>query len=440
MDEVWKNLWEAFRENDDFFKIEQLVDDLQLIFFGLHSLMDFSSTIQEIEQVVTNMRNEQELASVLQSLGQRLEHQEEAHAEILKGNLVCCTSSKKYFISIKARPRTLDRAVEAPANETILSGPRNSFTEDLSINLGLMRKELVTKDLIVNSFLIGEEHKKEVTLLYVKKKASKKLVESITEHLRNKRKSNLETMQDLMKLLGISTWTLIPKFRITELPHEASQALTKGKVVFIIDRIPFALVLPSQLSDMFFSENDRNFLSPMSLMLRCLRVIGIFVAVLAPGLYIALVSVNPEVLRIELALSIAQSREGVPYPALLEVLLMLLVLELIIEASVRLPKSIGPTITMVGGIILGQAAVDAKLVSNLLIIVLAATMIANSTVIGFQNSISIRLFKYIFVFLASIYGILGIFAGLFIICSYLSSIRTFDIPYIPLKGEQGDVI
>ncbi|PAE19857.1 spore gernimation protein GerA [Bacillus sp. 7504-2] len=440
MDEVWKNLWEAFRENDDFFKIEQLVDDLQLIFFGLHSLMDFSSTIQEIEQVVTNMRNEQELASVLQSLGQRLEHQEEAHAEILKGNLVCCTSSKKYFISIKARPRTLDRAVEAPANETILSGPRNSFTEDLSINLGLMRKELVTKDLIVNSFLIGEEHKKEVTLLYVKKKASKKLVESITEHLRNKRKSNLETMQDLMKLLGISTWTLIPKFRITELPHEASQALTKGKVVFIIDRIPFALVLPSQLSDMFFSENDRNFLSPMTLMLRCLRVIGIFVAVLAPGLYIALVSVNPEVLRIELALSIAQSREGVPYPALLEVLLMLLVLELIIEASVRLPKSIGPTITMVGGIILGQAAVDAKLVSNLLIIVLAATMIANSTVIGFQNSISIRLFKYIFVFLASIYGILGIFAGLFIICSYLSSIRTFDIPYIPLKGEQGDVI
>ncbi|WP_137744800.1 spore germination protein [Robertmurraya siralis] len=440
MDEVWKNLWEAFRENDDFFKIEQLVDDLQLIFFGLHSLMDFSSTIQEIEQVVTNMRNEQELASILQSLGQRLEHQEEAHAEILKGNLVCCTSSKKYFISIKARPRTLDRAVEAPANETILSGPRNSFTEDLSINLGLMRKELVTKDLIVNSFLIGEEHKKEVTLLYVKKKASKKLVESITEHLRNKKKSNLETMQDLMKLLGISTWTLIPKFRITELPHEASQALTKGKVVFIIDRIPFALVLPSQLSDMFFSENDRNFLSPMTLMLRCLRVIGIFVAVLAPGLYIALVSVNPEVLRIELALSIAQSREGVPYPALLEVLLMLLVLELIIEASVRLPKSIGPTITMVGGIILGQAAVDAKLVSNLLIIVLAATMIANSTVIGFQNSISIRLFKYIFVFLASIYGILGIFAGLFIICSYLSNIRTFDIPYIPLKGEQGDVI
>lgn len=122
--------------------------------------MDFSSTIQEIEQVVTNMRNEQELASVLQSLGQRLEHQEEAHSEILKGNLVCCTSSKKYFISIKARPRTLDRAVEAPANETILSGPRNSFTEDLSINLGLMRKELVTKDLIVNSFLIGEEHKR----------------------------------------------------------------------------------------------------------------------------------------------------------------------------------------------------------------------------------------------------------------------------------------
>ncbi|MGG0720509.1 spore germination protein [Robertmurraya massiliosenegalensis] len=438
MEEVWKGLCEAFRSNDDFFKIEQHYDELHIVFLGLHSLMDFPTTMQEVERVISDKVDAHEITAILQALGKKVEQQEQAQSEILKGNLVSYISDTNTFLSIKAKPRTLDRAIEAPANESVLSGPMNSFNEDLSTNLGLMRKQLVSKDLVVSSFMIGEEHEKEVTLLYVKEKTSQLLVDSITKLLKNRKKQNVETIQDLMKILGISTWSLIPKFRITELPLEVSQALIKGKVVFFIDRIPFALVLPSQLSDLLFSENDRNYLYPMMLMIRCLRIIGLLVAVLAPSLYIALVSVNPEVLRIELALSIAQSREGVPYPALLEVLLMLLVLELILEASSRLPKSIGPTITMVGGIILGQAVVEAKLVSNLLIIVLAATMIANSTVIGYQNSISIRFFKYIVVVFASIYGMLGIFAGLFIICSYLSSIRTFDIPYIPLKEEQGD--
>ncbi|WP_279326186.1 spore germination protein [Bacillus litorisediminis] len=152
-----------------------------------------------------------------------------------------------------------------------------------------------------------------------------------------------------------------------------------------------------------------------------------------------MVSVNPEVLRIELALSVAQSREGVPYPALVEIIMLLIILELIMEASVRLPKSIGPTITMVGGIILGQAAVEAKLVSNLLIIILAATTIANSTVVGFQNSNSIRLFKYLIVLMASMFGILGILAGIFIICTYLASVKTFGIPFINLSSSKGEM-
>lgn len=439
MEETWQRVWEAFQSNGDFFKTEMHYDKLQFFFFGLHSLMDFPSTMKEVERGIINQVDVQEIPEMLISLGQKIEKMEQVQTEILKGNLVSYIPAKKIFISIKAKQRNLDRAIESPYNESILSGPRNAFNEDLSTNLGLIRKELVTTGLIVNNNRIGGEHKKEISLLYVKEKASPQLVESIVKHLKNKKQKNVETIQDLMKILGISTWSLIPQFHITELPQEVSRALLKGKVAFIIDRIPFALVLPSHLSDLFFSENDRNFLYPMMLMIRGLRMIGIFVAVLAPGLYIALVSVNPEVLRIELALSIAQSREGVPYPALLEVLLMLLVLELILEASVRLPKSIGPTITMVGGIILGQAVVDAKLVSNLLIIVLAATLIANSTIIGFQNSLSIRFFKYIVVFFAAIYGILGIFAGLFIICSYLSSVRAFDRPYINFKEEEGDV-
>jgi hypothetical protein len=191
---------------------------------------------------------------------------------------------------------------------------------------------------------------------------------------------------------------------------------------------------------MFAIENDRNFPLPIMFAIRIIRIIGILVTLISPGLYVALVSVNPEVLQIQLALSVAQSREGVPYPALVEIILMLVILELILEASVRLPKSIGPTITMVGGIILGQAAVEAKLVSNLLIIILAATTIANSTIVGFQNAVSIRLFKYAIVLLAAIFGILGLVAGLVFIGAYLASLNTYGKSYLYLnvKGNESN--
>lgn len=438
MDEVLKEIQSSFQSNGDFIMLEQQYDEVKMVFFGLNTLIDFPSTMPVLEKLILSASKSHTTSLFIQTLGQKMEKSEQIQSEILKGSLILHIPELKQYFSIKAKSRTLERSIEAPMDESVLSGPRSSFNEELSTNIGLIRKQLLTKDIVIKNFTIGEVHQKQLSLLYLKGKTNQRLVEAILEQIEKRKKNDVQTIQDIMHLLDIATWTLVPKFNLTELPQEVSQALLKGKVVFIIDRLPLALILPSQITDLFFLENDRNFLFPIMLVVRFLRILGMLIAVLAPGLYIALVSVNPEVLRIELALSIAQSREGVPYPALLEVMLMLLVLELILEASVRLPKSIGPTITMVGGIILGQAAVDAKLVSNLLIIILAATMIANSTLIGFQNSISIRLSKYIVVLLAAIYGILGIIASIFIICSYLASLKTFDIPYINSKWEQGD--
>jgi hypothetical protein len=193
--------------------------------------------------------------------------------------------------------------------------------------------------------------------------------------------------------------------------------------------------------DMFCLKDDHNYPLPFMYLIRVLRIIGVLIATIIPGLYVALVSVNPEVLRLQLAISIANSRQDVPYPAFVETILLLIVLELILEASVRLPKSVGPTITMVGGIILGQAAVSAKLVSNLLIIVLAGTTIASSTVVGFQNSVAIRGFKYLLIILSAIYGMLGLLAGIVVICAYMGHQKSMGIPYLSLptlnqKDEQ----
>lgn len=240
------------------------------------------------------------------------------------------------------------------------------------------------------------------------------------------------------KLLGFSKWTLISRFNTTELPENVASALRVGKVVLFLDRFPFALILPNLLMDMFAEENDRNFPLFFMIIIRFLRVVGLLTNMLIPGLYVALVSVNPDVLRIEMALSIASSRIAVPYPAMIETLLLLVILELILEASIRLPKTIGPTITMVGGIILGQAVVQAKLVSNILIIILAATTIASFTVIGFHNAISIRISKYLLLILSAIYGVLGLFVGIVVVCAYLASVSSFGFPYVYRWKARGD--
>ncbi|UOQ48120.1 spore germination protein [Gracilibacillus caseinilyticus] len=137
-----------------------------------------------------------------------------------------------------------------------------------------------------------------------------------------------------------------------------------------------------------------------------------------------------------MALSIAQSRQNVPYPSLIEIFLMLLILELILEASVRLPRSIGPTITMVGGIIIGQAVVNANLVSNLLIIILAATTIANFAIVGIQNSFALRFYKYLIVLTSAVYGVFGLLSGMVFIMAYLGSIQTFGVSYLSFKMER----
>ncbi|MDG0813508.1 spore germination protein [Cohnella rhizosphaerae] len=282
----------------------------------------------------------------------------------------------------------------------------------------------------VRSYSLGQRQRRKTVLLYAEGKIHAQLLQSIMEKIEKLPDTDIPDLQALSVLLGFSKWALITRFNTSELPQEAAFALEQGKAVILLDRFPFALVLPSLLSDLFVSQNDRNFPVIFMFTFRILRVIGVLVNVLLPGLYVALVSVNPEVLRIEIALSIAGSREGVPYPALVETLLLLLILELTLESAIRMPTTIGPTVTMVGGIILGQAVVQAKLVSNVLIIILAASTIANFTVIGFQNATALRLCKYLLLVLSAMFGVLGLFLGIVVICAYFGHVSTFGVPYL----------
>lgn len=356
---------------------------------------------------------------------------------ISEGHLLILSDSGDRCLKLVSIHRTLSRPIESPTTENVLRGAISAFNEDLDTNIGLVKKHMSSEQLHIRSYTLGREQRRRTVLLYVKGQIPDHLVQSIVRRFDARPERDIPDLESLSDLLGFSKWTLISRYNTTELPQMAAAALKEGKAIILLDRFPFALMLPSLVSDLFVSKNDHNFPAVFRLSFQVLRVLGVLVNILLPGLYVALVSVNPEVLRIEIALSIAGSREGVPYPALVETLLLLLVLELTLESTIRLPKTIGPTITMVGGVILGQAVVQAKLVSNILIIILAASTIANYTVIGFQNATSIRLYKYLLLFMSAMFGVLGLFVGILVVCAYLGHVTTFGYPYLS-RWKAGD--
>ncbi|MFC5649742.1 spore germination protein [Paenibacillus solisilvae] len=443
MEAILQELKDKFSNDNDFFAQRDYLFEAPVVLLGFRTLIDLTKTkltLQKyIDTAIATKQTLDELKLIIGEVKDKEINGNEAIRAITQGKLIIYFENDPTYVVAEPIMKLLDRAIEPPINENVILGSISSFTEDIHSNIGILRKQLNSDKIRVNSYFLGSDETTELSLLYYEGYVNMELIHKIITQIEKNKSKEINNLQKLSRLMGFNSWVTISKFNQTELPQEAANFLRKGRAILFLDRLPVALVLPAQFWDVFVLDSDRNLPLPLMLFLRALRIMGALVTLTLPGLYVALVSVNPEVLRIELALSIAQSREGVPYPAIVEILLMLVILELIIEASIRLPKNIGPTITMVGGIILGQAVVQAKLVSNLLIIILAATTIANSTIIGLQTTLSLRVSKYVIVILASIYGVLGILEGLVLVCAYIASLTTFGIPYVYFHTEKDEV-
>lgn len=440
MDPLILEIKNKFVNNDDFFLQRDYLNEIPVVLMGFLTLIDITESRETLHLYLTHstISTNNSVDALMSMLGDVVENDlNTIAASIVEGKLIIHFENDNKYVVMQPVPKLLSRFFEPPTNENVVQGPLSAFVEDIDQNIGVLRKQLNTESLRVKSFSVGNNEKKRISLLYSEGQADMDLVNNVIRQLESNLDKDVNNLQHLSRTMGFSAWGPISKFNTTELPQEAAQSLRAGKVALFVDRLPFALVLPNLLWDMFALENDRNYPMPLMLTLRFLRIIGVLMTLIFPALYVALVAVNPEVLRIELALAVSQSRNSVPYPALVEILFVLIILELIIEASIRLPRSIGATITMVGGIILGQAIVAAKLVSYLLIIILAATTIANSTVVGFQNSLSIRIFKYVIVILAAIYGLIGMLAGIVLVCAYIASLSTFGVSYLQINMTKG---
>jgi len=346
-----------------------------------------------------------------------------------EGYALLVMKSGVFLIDFRKFPNS---AIREATVETVIQGPQNAFSEDIGTNITLLRQRYTRPSLMVESASVGKATQTALTLLYDSAAADPKLVDDMKRRIKEINVPVVQSAGQMAQLLGQPTRTLFPQLMITERPDRTALNITQGKIVVLMEGTPFALIAPATFFDFFASMEDLYQQYFITRFLAVLRYVSLLVSLTLPAGYVAVAGYNPEVLRAQLALSIAGSRVAVPYPAFLEVLFMLVAMELLIEASIRLPKSIGSTATTVGGLILGTAATEAGLVSSIMIIIVATVAISNFVVPVNAMSFALRVAKYALLLLSAMFGLLGIVLGLVAMVGYLVSLDSFGQPYLKL--------
>ena len=333
------------------------------------------------------------------------------------------------------------RSVGKPISEASLSGPQEAFNEVMMTNLALIRKILKTPDLIAENIPVGSESHTPCALLYLDGVTNKKLVEEIRTRLESIDVSFIFSSGDIEMLIEDKTFFPVTHTLKTERPDRAAAMLAEGKVIILVQGSPFAIVLPTTATDLIEASEDNYVRVSEANFMRLVRISGILLSLFLPGLFVAVLLFHHELLPTDLLLAIEASREVVPFPLVLELILMILAFELIKEASVRVPSPVGSTLGIIGGLILGQAAVEANIVSPLLIIIVSIAGLGAFATPSVGLSRSLSLMQFLYIILGAMAGLLGIICGIFISGSILAASESYNVPFLsPIAPKNGDSV
>lgn len=283
--------------------------------------------------------------------------------------------------------------------------------------------------MIIENIEIGNITKTKCGLCYIGDLANDDLIAEVKYRMNNLSVDSLLSAGQLEQLISETNRLDVPQVLSTERPDKASSYLLDGRIVILVDGAPYSIIIPAIFTDFLGSPDDKNQKAIFSNFSKLIRLFATFITLLLPGLYMAITSFHQEILPTELLYSILASRENVPFPIILELLLLELSFELIREAGLRVPAPIGPTIGIVGAIVMGQAAVSAGIVSPILIIVVAITATASFAIPDYSFSFHLRVYRFVFIFLGYLCGFLGISLGLFVYISMIVNTTSFGVPY-----------
>jgi len=321
------------------------------------------------------------------------------------------------------------RSIEEPITEPLVRGPRLGFTELLSDNTAILRQHGENESLSLIKSQVGKRGKKDLVIAYINDIADPDLIQEIKNRLLKIDIDYLPETGYVEQLIEDNFLSIFPQVQNTERPDRVISALMEGRVAILLDGTPFVLIVPVTFSMLLQSPEDYYERWIPGTLLRLLRFLAAIIALLAPSLYISFISFQPALIPTKLAISIAGTREGVPFPSLIEALIMEISIEILREAGLRLPKPIGPAMGIVGGLIIGEAAVNAGIVSPIMVIVVALTAISSFTIPQYSAGITLRILRFVAMFFAALFGLYGVILFILFLCSHLVILKSFGVPY-----------
>ncbi|MCJ7840066.1 spore germination protein [Lederbergia sp. NSJ-179] len=411
------------------FYISNLVEQSTIHREILKSLMEMPDHIdaEELKQEV-----------ILDTLAEKVLYQGELKREkqlvklieaILAGETVLTIDGVQEAFHIETR--SVDkRAVDSPETEQVIIGPREGFIERLGTNIGLLRYRLPTADFCIKTLKVGRLTKSKVAICYLKGISNQALVDEVEKRLK---KINIDAVLDigyLEQYIEDYHYTPFTQTLLTERPDSTIGNLIEGRVAILVDGSPFAMVVPAVFNQFYQATEDYSTRFVMGSFSRFVRMFALVFSLIVPSLYVSFISFNPELVPTEFAVAVAGGRSGVPYPAVVELLILEGAMEILREATIRLPKQIGNALSIVGVLIIGDAAVQAGLSSPITVVVIALTTIASFATPVYNASFALRFLRFPLAILAGLFGLYGVMVGLIMILNHMLSLKSFGVPYL----------
>lgn len=347
----------------------------------------------------------------------------------VKGELILLIDGIPEALRMEMRQIEM-RGVEQPQTEQVIRGPREGYVEKLENNLSLLRYRLQSTDFRIEISPLGERTQSRVALCYIDSVTDSSLVAEVMRRISLIHTDGILDAGYIEQFIEDQPLSPFPQVQSTERPDKTVAALLEGRVAILVDGSPFALIVPALFNQFFQTVDDYTERFIMGSLIRIIRLIALACSLFFPALYVSVISYNPELLPTDFAVAISGGRAGVPFPAVLEVLIMEVSMEVLREATIRLPQMIGGALSIVGVLVIGQVAVGAGLASPITVVIVALTTIGSFATPAYNAAIALRMLRFPLILLAGMFGLYGVMTGTILILNHLLYLESFGVPYM----------
>ncbi|WP_060208892.1 spore germination protein [Sporosarcina koreensis] len=437
---LFNSLAEQFKPTNDIIQTSLQLKGHCAFLFYVKSVVDGDKLQQTIIRPFFEMASEEGFASYIQSLPNQTDVPDYKKLLMMlsAGFVLVAIDNRTFLLNIRL---VKNNEIQETVMEPTIHGPQKGLSEDVETTINLIRQRYHNSSLKIEKVKKNDVSNRAIVLLYDDDRVDPDVLAKIRAKLEEINTPLLQSAEDLQHFLNQSKLTLFPTTMVTERPDRIIYNLVGGKVVIAIDGSPNVILAPVVFFDFMSSMEDNYHVSLVTGFTIMLRYLGLFTCIFLPSFYVAMTSYNPDILRIELALTVAGSRIGVPYPSFVEVFFMLFFMELLTEASMRLPKAVSATATTVGGLILGTAATEAALTSTIMIIIISAVAISTFVIPINEMSFAMRITRFILLIYTSLFGMVGLLVGFIGIIMFLANKDSLGIPYLRIswKGKSDEL-